>query len=336
MAMKRLLTFATVVVLALICMVVVYYMRGDDGLPFSTGDVTVRNIAKTEKLKVLTIHKDVLSAQHRITKGLFSDTEDKLYVIYPASLNFGFDLSECDTSSVRHNGDTLVVTLPSVKILNTDVKSIDEAGKHTAIETGEWSPAEMMTLRERAAALMLRACEYDSCYAKAERVAVDMVALMAKRFGFNHVVVNITHRDSYGLALLHKTYSSVTPYRFYSSKGHSYLAFPNVKASAVPKLYYYDGNMSQQQLLALGDFFSSYFRSLPCDVEVLIKGADLLVLFRHDNITANSREAIQITKNAKPSDVEPIRSHVAKDIFQNAYNLRISHVDRQKKSFYSY
>lgn len=334
--MKKILVAVTAVVLILMVWLVIRAVKGDDGLPFSVGDATIRNITKTEKLKVLTMHKDVLAAQHRVTRGLFSDTEEKLYVIYPATLNFGFDLAKCDTSSVTTMGDTLVVTLPPVEILNTGEKSVDEASKHTAIESGQWSPADMAKLRDRAEALMLRTCEYDSCYHKAERVAADMVALMAKKMGFQHVIVNLTNRDSYGLALTNKLYTSVTPYKFCVADGHSYLAFPFIGKGTEPRLYYYEGNMSQQQLLALGDFFTGFFRSHPAEVELLLKGSEILILFRHDKIAANSREAIQITKKASAKDVEEIRTHVGHDIFQDKYKLRISHIDKQKKPFFTY
>ena len=330
------LVAATAVVFILMILLIIRAVRGGDELPFSVGDVTIRNIAKTEKLKVLTIHKDVLAAQHRVSRGLFRDTEEKLYVIYPATLNFGFNLAKCDTSSVRSMGDTLVVTLPPVEILNSEEKSVDEASKHTAIESGQWTPMDMAKLRDRAEALMLRTCEYDSCYRKAERVAADMVALMAKKMGFQHVVVNLTNRDSYGLALTDKLYTSVTPYKFCVADGHDYLAFPYSGKAAEPRLYYYDGNITQQQLLALGDFFTGFFRSHPAEVEFLVKGSEILILFRHDKLSADSKEAIQITKKASAKDVADIKSHVGHDIFQDKYKLRISHIDKSKKPFFTY
>ena len=50
--MKKILVAVTAVVLILMVWLVIRAVKGDDGLPFSVGDATIRNITKTEKLKL--------------------------------------------------------------------------------------------------------------------------------------------------------------------------------------------------------------------------------------------------------------------------------------------
>jgi hypothetical protein len=155
--MNKTLTIVTVVVLVAIAIFAYLMLRPKSGLDYKVWPITINQISKTEQLKVVSFHKDILVSEHRLGKGIFSSTEDKIYVIYPATLNLGFDLSKCNEQTFRKQGeDTVLVTLPPVEVLNKKGYTIDEAGKHTAIEKGNWSNETMAGLKKRAEAIMLR------------------------------------------------------------------------------------------------------------------------------------------------------------------------------------
>ena len=77
---NKTLTIATVLVLVFIAIFLYYMLRPKDDLNYKVWPITINQISKTEQLKVITFHKDILVNEHRVSKGLFSNTEDKIYV----------------------------------------------------------------------------------------------------------------------------------------------------------------------------------------------------------------------------------------------------------------
>lgn len=329
--MNKTLSIVTVMVLVAIAIFVYLMLRPSGDLDYKVWPITINQLSKTEQLKVVTFHKDILVSEHRLSKGLFSNTEDKLYVIYPATLNLGFDLSKCNEQTFRKLGeDTVVVTLPPVEVLNKKGYAIDEAGKHTAIEKGTWSNETMASLKKRAEAIMLRSCEYDSCYRKAEELGKVMVRSMVQKLGFPTVIVEVQPRQSHGVALMGEHYGCSTPYKFYQAQGKRFLSF---KGKGERRMYYPGATFTYPQLLALGDFFNRNLKA--GDVEVKKDGDSLLVMLRHDT-TAGTKEAVSILKKAKPEEVVAWKRDIAGKIFNNSLKISVEHVDKNNKVLYSY
>ena len=70
-----------------------------------------------------------------VRKGLLSD--DHLVRIYYGTMRFGVNLHQVEPKWIEVSGDTVVVTLPKVGLLDRDF--IDEARTKSFYETGKWS-----------------------------------------------------------------------------------------------------------------------------------------------------------------------------------------------------
>ena len=332
--MKWLLTAVTILVIVGLVLLLVRLTRPSEPLEYSIGPVTMLDIAKTEKLKVLTIHKEVLAHQHRLSSGLLNNKEERIYIIYPATLHFGFDLSRCDSNSIRTHGDTALVVLPPVQILNKEGHSVDEASKRTAIEEGEWSAVEMTTLRNRAEALMLRQCEYDECYAKAEKAGVSAVRAMMASLGFSHIEVKVRKRANYGLCLIDRNFRNNHSFNFCRKDGQSYLSFK--KGNQESRLYYTPGNIALQELLAMGDYFMLFFDRVPRHAVVAKKDSQIVLAFLNPSITAGSKEANQVKANASRFDMAPLRHALSDLVFKGKVGLTILETDKKGDEIFRY
>lgn len=89
-----------------------------------------------------------------IRHGFFGD--DELARIYYGTLRFGINLSEATDEWISHDGDTVVVTLPSVKLL--DANFLDEARTKSFVEDGKWTPSDRAALTAKARRMMLKRC----------------------------------------------------------------------------------------------------------------------------------------------------------------------------------
>lgn len=89
-----------------------------------------------------------------VRTGFFSD--DELVRIYYGTLSLGIDLRDCSKDWISSKGDTIVVTLPEVKLL--DQNFIDEASSRSFFETGKWSNKDRKAMYERARQRMLTRC----------------------------------------------------------------------------------------------------------------------------------------------------------------------------------
>lgn len=332
--MKWILTAATILVALGVVLLFLRLTRPAEPLDYSTGPVTMLDIAKTEKLKVLTIHKEVLAHQHRFSSGLLKKNEERIYVIYPATLHFGFDLARCDSNSIRTHGDTVSVTLPPVQILNKDGHSVDEAIKRTAIEEGEWSATEMTNLRNRAEAIMRRQCEYDGCYEKAEKAGISAVKAMMASLGYGHVEVKVKKRANYGLCLIDRNFHNKHSFKFCRKEGKSYLSFE--KGGQESHLYYTPGNIPLQELLAMGDYFMLFFDRSPRHVMAFKKNNQLALAFLNTTITAGSKETAQVRTRASKYDMSPLRHAIGDLIYGGKVNLTIMETDKNGTEIFRY
>lgn len=334
--MNKTLTVATLLVLLLLAGFIYLSLKPSESISYKVWPITISELSKTEQLKVVSFHKEVLVGQHRLNKGLFKSAEDNIYVVYPATLNIGFDLSKCDSKSiVRLGEDSVIVTLPPVEVLNKDGLSVDEASKHTAIENGIWEAKDMNMLRKRAEAIMLRNCETDSCYKMAEQLGAKMVKTMVQNLGYSHVEVKVTPRTNYGLALRGKGRRGVSSCKFYESEGERFIMTKAQNGGRASRMYYHNGELTYQQLLALGDFYAQYSMSNPCDMEIKLKPSQLSVIFRHDNVAVGSKEAVKVAKTAASRNEEILRKEISHNIFHDKYPMKIMDIGKDRKIVHS-
>lgn len=133
-----------------------------------------------------------------VRRGFFGD--DELVRIYYGTLRLGVDLADCAPGWIRAEGDTIVCTLPPVKLLDADF--IDEARTVSFFEEGHWSEADRQALYERARAKMLRRCLNKANRASAEQNASRQFDNMLRSMGFGHVKVRF---DNNGRESRHDT-----------------------------------------------------------------------------------------------------------------------------------
>lgn len=89
-----------------------------------------------------------------VRKGFFTD--DELIRIYYGTLRLGIDFSQCEGEWIRTDGDSIILDLPPVKLLDEDF--LDEARTQPFIESGKWTNADRQAMAERAKAIMRQRC----------------------------------------------------------------------------------------------------------------------------------------------------------------------------------
>lgn len=89
-----------------------------------------------------------------VRKGFFSN--DELIRIYYGTLRLGIDFTQCEGEWIRTDGDSIILDLPPVKLLDEDF--IDETRTQSFIETGKWSNADRQAMAVRAKENMKRRC----------------------------------------------------------------------------------------------------------------------------------------------------------------------------------
>lgn len=111
-----------------------------------------------------------------VRTGFFSD--DELVRIYYGTLSIGIDLRDCSKDWISTKGDTIVVTLPEVKLL--DQNFIDEASSRSFFETGSWSNKDRKAMYERARQRMLSRCLTEENLNTARLNAKDQIGKMLR------------------------------------------------------------------------------------------------------------------------------------------------------------
>lgn len=111
-----------------------------------------------------------------VRTGFFSD--DELVRIYYGTLSLGIDLRDCSKDWISSKGDTIVVTLPEVKLL--DQNFIDEASSRSFFETGKWSNKDRKAMYERARQRMLTRCLTEENLNTARLNAKDQISKMLR------------------------------------------------------------------------------------------------------------------------------------------------------------
>lgn len=125
-----------------------------------------------------------------VRRGLFSD--DRLVRIYYGTMRLGVDLHQAKPGWIVAKGDSVVVTLPPVGLLDHDF--IDEARTKSFFESGRWSAADREALYRRAYRQMLQAGLTDANIRSAEGNADAQFRNMLRAMGFENIVIRFEKR----------------------------------------------------------------------------------------------------------------------------------------------
>lgn len=121
-----------------------------------------------------------------VVKRLLS--KDELIRVYYGELRLGIDMRELADDAITHSGDTVVVTLPQVKLL--DENFIDEARTKTFYESGSWNGEVLDKLYDKAKRQMKARCLTRENIKTAQENAESSVKAMLIALGVENFIVN--------------------------------------------------------------------------------------------------------------------------------------------------
>ena len=120
-----------------------------------------------------------------VRHGFFGD--DQLSRIYYGTLRLGLDLRTMPDDWITMDHDTVVVTIPSARLLDDDF--LDEARTRSFIEEGKWSEADRAALSRKAIYLMRRRCLTPANIRRANDNAKVQIEQLIRSMGFKFVKV---------------------------------------------------------------------------------------------------------------------------------------------------
>ena len=120
-----------------------------------------------------------------VRPGLFVD--DELIRIYYGTLRLGFDMNDVNEKWIKHDEDTLVVTLPAIRLL--DEHFIDEARTNAFFEKGKWNDKDREAMYQRAHYRMKVRSMNKANVESAEQNASRQFQQMLRSMGFEHVKI---------------------------------------------------------------------------------------------------------------------------------------------------
>lgn len=311
----------------------VYHSSFDSRLEI--GHVLLTELAKTEKMTVLSLYKEVVVSQYKEVPGLFFGTNlQQIHSVYPGRLDVGFDLTKCADDWLLMREDTAYVKLPAVEILNQGGWYLDETAHQTPIEEGTWTNEDYVRLAHRANALLKRNSELENCYQMAEDNGKRVVRNLLQAMGIKFVRIEVEPREYYrpftidfdgvGRKGIH--------YDFYvgASDGNRYVKF--VDGSILS----YQGDIDDEALYSVIDMFSYFTQGRPTSHWKLSKcGQHLNIDMVNMTLTKGSKAADAFVKSRHKADVERLSAALLQ-LFGEGLQLTITEVDRRGQQLYKY
>ena len=143
----------------------------------------IRSIERIGEWEFLSISDEELV--DTVRHGFFGDAQ--LVRIYYGTLRLGVNLHEAEPGWIKANKDTILATLPPIKLLSNDF--IDEARSRSFYESGSWTEASRDALYRKAYVAMKKRCLNSSNIAAAEQNATAQFNNLLRSMGFKFVHV---------------------------------------------------------------------------------------------------------------------------------------------------
>lgn len=143
----------------------------------------IRSIKQIGQWEFLAINNEELI--DTVRHGFFGD--DELVRIYYGTLRLGIDLQEADKDFIQTKGDSILVILPPIKLL--DHQFIDEGRTTSFFEKGNWTATDREHMYYRAYQAMINRCLTQQNIKSAERNANKQFTLLMKAMGYNNVII---------------------------------------------------------------------------------------------------------------------------------------------------
>ena len=188
----NLLRMGLVLFVAALLIVAIFWLRSlskDNHIDFGTDDQidvtptqiqSIKAIGEWEFLAVST--EEMVDT---IRKGFLSN--DELVRIYYGTARLGVNMHQVEPGWIKTSGDTVVMTLPKIGLLDKDF--IDEARTKPFFERGTWKPEDRDALYLKAQRQMLSHCLTQENLQAAEHNAALQMQNMMKAMGYSKVSV---------------------------------------------------------------------------------------------------------------------------------------------------
>lgn len=125
-----------------------------------------------------------------LRRGFFSD--DELIRIYYGTLRLGIDMSKAQSDWITTNGDSIIVILPSVQLL--DDRFIDETRTQSFFEKGSWTDADREAMYQTAYTRMKARCLNAANIKSAEENASRQFYQLIRSMGFSNVCIRFSDK----------------------------------------------------------------------------------------------------------------------------------------------
>jgi len=173
----------------------IYWLNKDNKVQLTTAkhiDITptqIRSIERIGEWEFLAVSDEELVDTLR--HGFFGDAQ--LARIYYGTLRIGVNLHEAKPGWIKANKDTVVATLPPLKLLDHDF--IDEARTRAFHESGTWTEQDRKALYQKAYRLMKERCLNAQNMASAEQNAAAQFSSLLRSMGYEFVHVEFEKAD---------------------------------------------------------------------------------------------------------------------------------------------
>ncbi len=122
-----------------------------------------------------------------VRRGFFGDKQ--LVRIYYGTLRLGIDMHDVQEGWLKAEGDSIVCTLPPVKLL--DRNFIDEARTRSFFEEGTWTGQDRQDMYDRAYRAMTARCLSRQNIATATQNAIILFEELFRAMGYDNVRVTV-------------------------------------------------------------------------------------------------------------------------------------------------
>ena len=120
-----------------------------------------------------------------VRKGFFSD--DELVRIYYGTLRLGIDMSQLEPEWIEASGDSVMLMLPKVGLLDTDF--IDEARTKPFFESGRWSAEAKEAMYKKAYRQMKAHCLTKENLQAAQANGEEQMRNMMRSMGYKNIKI---------------------------------------------------------------------------------------------------------------------------------------------------
>ncbi len=159
----------------------------DEGINITPQQITsIKAIGEWEFLSIA--NEELVDT---VRKGLFSD--DHLARIYYGTVRLGINLHQVEPGWIESRGDSLLVTLPAVGLLDRDF--IDEARTKSFFESGRWSHSDRDSLYRKAYRQMLSHCVTAANLRQARQNGEAQFLRMMKAMGYERVSIRFSEGE---------------------------------------------------------------------------------------------------------------------------------------------